>query len=226
MAQCSDGLDNDGDGKKDYPLDPGCDSPDDDTETDPATAPKCANGIDDDGDGKIDYAADLSCWAASGTAEAFCNPETDRVLLLYSPTLTGTTTGKHGNYTPSCQTSSGLDETYALVLPVAVQSLTLDTIGSSFDTVLAMTTSTCLPANELGCNDDGSGVQSVLTVSNVAAGTYAVVVDGFSTNAGAYTLHAHGTVASGTACTAELFTTGVLACPAGTTCSGTPATCH
>ena len=227
LAACSDGNDNDGDGKKDYPLDPGCDSPDDDTEADPATAPKCANGSDDDSDGKTDYANDLSCWAASGTAEAFCNTETDRVQLLYAPTLTGTTASAHANYTTGCGSSaSANDITFALELPVAVQSLTVDTIGSAFDTILAVTTSTCMPANELGCNDDGSGVQSVVTLANVAAGSYAVVVDGYSTNSGAFTLHTHGTVASGTDCTSYLFTTGVLACPAGTTCSGSPATCH
>src|SRR5688572_27015645 len=34
---CSDGQDNDGDTKYDYPLDPGCVSESDDDETDPAT---------------------------------------------------------------------------------------------------------------------------------------------------------------------------------------------
>ncbi|MGE5182730.1 MAG: hypothetical protein ACM31C_11735 [Acidobacteriota bacterium] len=227
-AACSDGADNDNDGKKDYPLDPGCESPDDDNEADPGTAPKCANGTDDDSDGKTDYANDLSCWAASGTAEAFCNSETDRAELLFAPTLTGTTTGKHANYTASCSSSSStaLDVTYALVLPVPVATLTVDTLGSSFDTVLAITTSSCMPANELGCNDDSGGSQSVVTLTNVAAGTYAVVVDGYSTANGAYTLHAHGTVAAGTDCTSELFTTGVLACPSGTTCSGSPKKCQ
>ena len=39
--QCSDGIDNDGDGKIDFPNDPGCDSPADDDERDrPATMPK------------------------------------------------------------------------------------------------------------------------------------------------------------------------------------------
>jgi hypothetical protein len=225
-AACNDGIDNDGDGKKDYPLDPGCDSPSDDTEADPTTAPKCANGTDDDGDGKIDYANDLSCWAASGTAEAFCNTEADRVQLLYAPTLTGTTVGMHGNYAPSCRTNSSLDVTYALILPVPVATLTIDTIGSALDTVLAVTTSACAPANELGCNDDGSGLQSVVTLTAVPAGTYAVVVDGYGTATGTYNLHAHGVVAAQTDCSGSLFGTGVLTCPTGTTCTGTPLKCQ
>lgn len=35
VPECSDGLDNDGDGATDFPADPGCEGPDDDDETDP-----------------------------------------------------------------------------------------------------------------------------------------------------------------------------------------------
>jgi hypothetical protein len=55
---CSDGIDNDGDGLVDYPADPGCTSPTDTSEHDP-TLP-CDDGIDNDGDGLIDYRADGS----------------------------------------------------------------------------------------------------------------------------------------------------------------------
>lgn len=47
---CNDGLDDDGDGKVDWPEDEGC--------RDLAwhrEDPKCSNGVDDDGDGKIDW---------------------------------------------------------------------------------------------------------------------------------------------------------------------------
>lgn len=67
---CSDGVDDDADGKIDYPLDPGCATPADDTETDEcsttppgASCPKCSNGIDDDADTLIDYPADPECSA-------------------------------------------------------------------------------------------------------------------------------------------------------------------
>ncbi|PIR83985.1 hypothetical protein COU18_01085 [Candidatus Kaiserbacteria bacterium CG10_big_fil_rev_8_21_14_0_10_51_14] len=65
--QCSDGIDNDGDGLIDFPADPGCTSGDDDTEApnpsippSPPPSPACSNGIDDDGDGFID-ANDPNC---------------------------------------------------------------------------------------------------------------------------------------------------------------------
>jgi len=55
---CSDGIDNDGDGLVDYPMDPGCASPTDDSELD-VTHP-CDDGIDDDGDGFVDWRLDGS----------------------------------------------------------------------------------------------------------------------------------------------------------------------
>lgn len=55
---CSDGLDGDGDGKTDYPLDKGCTSPSDVSERSPAKA--CDDGEDDDCDGLVDL-ADPGC---------------------------------------------------------------------------------------------------------------------------------------------------------------------
>ncbi|MFH1290372.1 MAG: VCBS repeat-containing protein, partial [Nanoarchaeota archaeon] len=49
--QCSDGIDNDDDGKIDFPEDPSCDSLEDDDETYPE---QCQDGIDNDNDGAID----------------------------------------------------------------------------------------------------------------------------------------------------------------------------
>lgn len=68
VAQCSDGLDNDGDGLIDYPADPGCSSPADSDEYNAPppppprpSAPQCSDGVDNDGDGLIDYPADGGC---------------------------------------------------------------------------------------------------------------------------------------------------------------------
>jgi uncharacterized repeat protein (TIGR01451 family) len=70
---CSDGVDNDNDGKIDY-LDPGCYTngtynPNDNDETDPVQSssssstprPQCSDGMDNDNDGKIDY-LDPGCY--------------------------------------------------------------------------------------------------------------------------------------------------------------------
>ena len=66
VSICSDGKDNDGDGKTDYPADPGCTSADDNDETDP---PQCSDGKDNDGDGLIDHPNDKGCESASDDDE-------------------------------------------------------------------------------------------------------------------------------------------------------------
>jgi uncharacterized repeat protein (TIGR01451 family) len=57
---CRDGIDNDGDGKIDFPNDPGCPTPLDNDETDPVRE-QCRDGIDNDGDGLIDFLRDPGC---------------------------------------------------------------------------------------------------------------------------------------------------------------------
>jgi hypothetical protein len=59
VPACSDGLDNDGDGLIDYPDDPGCSSPMDDSENDPSLP--CDDRIDNDGDGLVDFPRDPGC---------------------------------------------------------------------------------------------------------------------------------------------------------------------
>jgi len=59
QPDCSDGLDEDGDGLTDYPDDPGCDSPADSSEW--SSALICDNGLDDDSDGLFDFPTDDGC---------------------------------------------------------------------------------------------------------------------------------------------------------------------
>jgi thermitase len=53
LPDCSDGIDNDGDGSSDYPDDPGCDYAGDASERSPLL--DCDDGIDNDEDGRIDF---------------------------------------------------------------------------------------------------------------------------------------------------------------------------
>ena len=225
---CGDGIDNDGDGKTDFPFDPGCDSLGDDTEDNPATLPVCGNNTDDDGDALTDFPADYGCSSAVATTEAFCTTETDPTSAITTKTTTSSTAGKTNNFaSQSCISASGPDITYGLVLPVPVQSLTIDTFGSNFDTVLSVKDTQC--STSLACNDQSGGDQSSLTMTNVAPGSYAVQVDGWSGESGNVTLNVRGTVAPMTACGSPMFQGGanaVLVCPTGTTCTGTPARCQ
>jgi hypothetical protein len=64
---CQNGIDDDHDNLTDWPADPGCASPDDDSEKSAAIA--CDDGIDNDGDGKIDM-LDAGCPFPAAPVEA------------------------------------------------------------------------------------------------------------------------------------------------------------
>ena len=79
IPQCSDEIDNDGDGLIDFGRDPGCSSPQDDDERDVGgeTPPQCQNGRDDDGDGYIDYPFDPGCTDRRDNDERDTQPPSD-----------------------------------------------------------------------------------------------------------------------------------------------------
>jgi hypothetical protein len=219
---CNDGLDNDGDGNTDYPNDPGCDAILDDNESDSCPGvgcPVCGNDGDDDGDGLIDYPADFNCAAASDATES-C--ESDPTPVITTPITTGSTTTANSDMELSCgwNTNTTKDRTYMLPLPALATSLTIDTVGSNFNTVLGLKTPDCTTA-DLFCDDWSGGVgdTSRLSLANVAAGNYIIVVDGYDGATGNYALNIHGIVTSGAACTSPLFAAGVLACTPGQSCS-------
>jgi len=80
LPECSDGVDNDADNKTDYGEDPGCDSPDDDSEIDvddalcptggPGLCPECNDGVDNDGDNSTDYPDDPECSSLLDNSES------------------------------------------------------------------------------------------------------------------------------------------------------------
>ncbi len=232
-AKCNDGIDNDLDGKIDFPNDPGCDSASDDDETDPATEPACSDGMDNDMDGLTDFPADYGCASAAGGTEVFCATETDPVVLVSTAATSGTTVGKHDDFQPTCSTGfpdPEPDITFAFQLPVPAATLKITTLGSkdvasgALDTILTLTDTQCGPT-PIACNDDGpTDSTSEIDLTNVQAGNYAVIVDGYDST-GTIKLNVSGTLADGTSCTSALFTAGVLKCTGTSTCKGTPKVC-
>ncbi len=220
---CSDGRDDDADGKMDYPNDPGCDSTDDADETDDCPSgpncPACGNGLDDDNDGQTDFPNDTACVSASGASEAACLSDMDNFGAITGPVTMGDLTNAHHDFTASCQGNTGNDGSFILDLPIDVASLTIDTNGSSIDSVVTLWQDTC--TTEIECDDDdGDGTQSLITRTNVTAGTYAITVAGYSTgNNAPFTLNVHATLAEGASC--EESFNGIIACEPGTMCSGT-----
>ena len=67
-AECSNGIDDDGDGRVDWPDDPQCADGGDVLEGPAARTPRCADGVDNDGDGRIDL-NDPGCYDRFGDDE-------------------------------------------------------------------------------------------------------------------------------------------------------------
>jgi hypothetical protein len=80
------------------------------------------------------------------------------------------------------------DATYRWTAPAAAK-YSIDTFGSAYDTLLYVRNGGC-SGSQLACNDDSSGTkQSQVTVTLAAGQTVVIVVDGFGTSSGSYTLH-------------------------------------
>jgi len=107
--------------------------------------------------------------------------------------VTATTTGAAHDFSPvlmgfpGCAGGAGLDVVYALRVTRAA-TLTLDTQGSAFDTVLYVRRDGCEMGAQVACNDDTEGLASQVTFA-ATPGLYYVIVDGFGeASGGAFTL--------------------------------------
>lgn len=123
------------------------------------------------------YALDLDVVPCAGDA-------LDAVLPVVEA---GTTAGAANVRAGSCGGVAAPEIAHVFTAPLdGVYSF--DTFGSELDTVLYVLDGTGCDGPELACNDDDGGLQSQLDVALGAGSTVTVVVDGYSTNFGGYTL--------------------------------------
>ena len=184
QAECLNGIDDDGNGRVDYPSDPGCDEPQDRDETAPGETPPCANDEDDDGDGAVDYPLDFGCISAAGTSEVdrcgqgvrFREFPSDREFVL------GDTSEGTNELAGTCGGRNQKEVIFHYSNPYNARLVfSTNHAETTIPTVLYVRrdcTGPELPA-PAGC-DDGSigGMQhGRLTVDRAAVGDYWVVVD-------------------------------------------------
>src|SRR6185295_10609593 len=87
--------------------------------------------------------------------------------------------------------TNAADASFLYTAPIA-GSYTIDTFGSSFDTILYVRSSTC-SGTQLACNDDSGGVvQSQVTLTLTVGQSIVIVVDGYSAASGSFNLHING----------------------------------
>ncbi len=69
LTACSNGVDDDEDGRADSPLDPGCATASGMDEAEPRPRPQCADGRDNDENGRTDFPDDVGCAFAADPEE-------------------------------------------------------------------------------------------------------------------------------------------------------------
>ncbi len=142
----------------------------------------CGNGIDEDCNG-----SDVSCPINDLPAGA--------IDVSAGGTFTVDLSAAHDDAHASCSSTGGRDVFYKLTLG-APEVMYVDTIGSNFDSTVSIYPGACTGLGaEQGCSDDVCGVRQSQLAMQLAAGTYCIVADQFSSGqtAGALVLNVvHG----------------------------------
>jgi hypothetical protein len=99
----------------------------------------------------------------------------------------GTTSGS-SSLGGTCGGGSAPENVYSWT-PSSSGLATISTCGSSYDTLLYVRSGSCSAGPEVACDDDACTPGSTLMVNVTAGTTYYIVVDGYSSSAGSYTLN-------------------------------------
>jgi subtilisin family serine protease len=123
------------------------------------------------------------------------NDECPGIAIASLPYTYNGTTGTAVNDFFNCVGVNSPDAIFSLAL-ACTTSVTVSLCGSSYDTGLdiRMGGSGCPGGASIACNDDACGLQSQLTFTAQPNVTYYIVVHGYGTNSGAYTLNVSGVV--------------------------------
>jgi len=96
---------------------------------------------------------------------------------------TSTLSDNYNDSNPSCITGQGSNEAVFVMTLTSSKTVTISTVGSSFDTILYVSTS-CPGSSgsvySVACDDDSGGGLSSRISQTFAAGTYYIFVDGYS----------------------------------------------
>ncbi|MCE9572837.1 MAG: hypothetical protein K8W52_06745 [Deltaproteobacteria bacterium] len=142
------------------------------------TAELCGDGIDQDCNG-----SDVACPTNDGPTGA--------IDVSAGGTWTVDLTAAHDDAVGSCSSGGGRDVFYTFTLPAA-EVVYVDAYGSNFDTALTIFAGTCAARGaQQVCNDDSCSLPQSQAALQLAAGTYCIVADQYSSSqtAGALVLN-------------------------------------
>jgi hypothetical protein len=189
---CSDGVDNDGDGKIDYPADPGCNSYASDDETDPMPPSTCSDSIDNDTSGSIDWLGDRSCFAASANTEGFCRGASvaaDLTGMSLPIMVAGTTSGGSTVINAYCSYSSSPELAYSWTVPEAGRyRVQMQALASGFVPTLNVWKGGACSGAPLSCTYDYWSYRPSAEFDAAAGDVMALVADGYNGRSGPFTL--------------------------------------
>lgn len=183
IPSCRNGMDDDVDGRTDFPSDPGCVGPEDADERDGDPPSQCGDGLDNDEDGSIDFPADVGCLYAADWSEVdVCGPNI--IAQPYLPGMAfidGVTADGTRRFEGTCATGGPEQivvyrNTINAALTVSVDHA--ETVGR---TSLHVRTSCLDVESELGCDasgdEDPDDHRGRLVIDQAPPGDYYIIVD-------------------------------------------------
>lgn len=183
LAQCLNGLDDDEDGRIDYPADPGCERATDRDETDPDPLPACSDDEDNDGDGLVDYPLDVGCRAASDDDEVdLCGPGVRFFQYpVGEPFIIDSTAEGTNAIQGTCGGANAPEKIFLYENPVNANLTISLRHEETVDNTLVYVRRDC-QGIDVACNDGGGRADPMesrgeVQIDNAAPGDYFIIVD-------------------------------------------------
>lgn len=177
------------------------------TNTSCGTASSCVNAT-------ITYIADVTCIGA--VANDLC---TGAININCGQTINGTTVGATLDAVGTCVTALNTAPGVWYSFTGDGSNVTLSLCGSAYDTKIGVFSGTCGSLTCVAGNDDFCGLQSQVTFTSVPGTNYFVLVTGFGTASGAFSL----TRTCSTPCSG-VPSPGSISPTSTSVCTGTPVT--
>ncbi len=127
-----------------------------------------------------------TCAGGGGPANDLCANST---LVACGSTTTGSTVGATSDAVGTCTTTLGSAPSVWYRVVGTGGSTTVSLCGSSYDTKVGVFSGTCGALVCVAGNDDFCSLQSQVTFNTVSGTTYYIMVTGFSTAAGSFTMN-------------------------------------